>query len=207
MCINTPSPVTGGTSPTLRGMPHMYSLCLVSRSPSELYDASVQEMSRRMKDLARKNKLKQLTQLTQEDKTSQETISRQPSVSPPPQGDGASHPDTPPTTSPLPTELQETVTPDPPSVQRTPTPPRVPLPSSPPPPPPPVTTITPSPTPKPRAETPLQTTLLQALETKDLGNTGFVTGNELSTTLAELSKGKAVSIILIINYECCSFIS
>jgi Ca2+-binding EF-hand superfamily protein len=39
----------------------------------------------------------------------------------------------------------------------------------------------------------METVLLRALQAKDLGNTGFVTGNEISATLTELSQGKAMS--------------
>ena len=65
--------------------------------------------------------------------------------------------------------------------------------------------ITPTPTtpqpPEPtRPATPLEQTLLDLLSERDLGSTGFVTANELSAVLIQLSEtnGNPVSII---NYE------
>lgn len=157
------------------------------RSPDELFDASVQEMSRRMEDLARKNKPKLLSspkKPTQEVESDDEATLPQPlTPSPLP----ATHPETPPKPSPPPSDPPAT---DPPS-QPTPTPSPQALPTTPSPPPPVLHTITPPP--PERVDTPLETTLLQALQSKDLGSTGFVTRNELFSTLTQLSKGKAVS--------------
>ncbi len=60
---------------------------------------------------------------------------------------------------------------------------------------------TPSSTPQPglpppppsRPDTPLQRTLLELLNDKDLGATGFVTASELAAVLAAIPDGKAVT--------------
>lgn len=44
-----------------------------------------------------------------------------------------------------------------------------------------------------RPETPLQRTLLELLNDKDLGATGFVTASELAAVLASLPDGNAVT--------------
>ena len=44
-----------------------------------------------------------------------------------------------------------------------------------------------------RSPTLLETTLLQLLSNKDLGNTGFVTVRELASALIQLEQGTAVS--------------
>ena len=49
------------------------------------------------------------------------------------------------------------------------------------------------PPPAARPETPLQRTLLELLNDKDLGATGFVTASELAAVLASLPDGKAVT--------------
>lgn len=163
------------------------------RSPDELFDASVQEMSRRMEDLARKNKPKlppsPQKPIEQEEGDDEATQLQPPTPSPLPED--TTQPETPPKSSP---PLINPPTPDPPS-HPTPTP----SPQAPPSPPPPVLhTVTPPP--PERVDTPLQTTLLQALQSKDLGSTGFVTRNELTSTLTQLSKGKAVSIACHVSY-------
>lgn len=159
------------------------------RSPDELFDASVQEMSRRMEDLARKNKPKLSSspkKPAQEAESEDEAAQPQPLTPSPLPGD-ATHLETPPKLSPPPSDPPAT---DPPP-QPTPTPSPQALPTTPSPPPPSLHTITPPP--PERVATPLETTLLQALQSKDLGSTGFVTRNELFSTLTQLSKGKAVS--------------
>lgn len=156
------------------------------RSPDELFDASVQEMSRRITDLARKNKPKlPPTKIpTQQAEHVDETLPVQPTPSPA-LGNNESPPSPPPLHSP-----SREPTPNPPTLTPTP-PPQPPLPESTPSPPPPVVRVA---TPPPeRVDTPLQTTLLKALQSKDLGSTGFVTRNELSSILTQLSKGKVVS--------------
>ena len=163
----------------------------MSRSPDDLFAASVREMSHQMGALAKKNKLKH--QSTQRDHESL------PPNASPTQGDTESHSKTPSTPSPPPTQPQEPTIPDVPPTEPTPSPPP-PLPPSPSPPE--VAHVrTPPRTPVSRAETPLQTTLLRALQAKDLGSTGFVTGNELSATLTEL-KGKTVSRVDEYSYTC-----
>lgn len=173
------------------GAMYTYIHVTIFRSPDELFDASVQEMSRRMEDLARKNKPKlppsPQKPIDQEEGDDEATQLQPPTPSPLPED--TIQPETPPKPSPPP---MNPPTPDPPP-QPTPTP----SPQAPPSPPSPVLhTVTPPP--PERVATPLQTTLLQALQSKDLGSTGFVTRNELTSTLTQLSKGKAVSTVLAI---------
>ena len=51
-----------------------------------------------------------------------------------------------------------------------------------------------------RPATPLETTLLNTLQSKDLGSTGFVTAKELETTLLQLPQGNAVCLHCVPNY-------
>lgn len=187
--ISNTTNLTWGTPSFLKVMLHCLCWC---RSPDELFDASVQEMSRRMEDLARKNKPKLPSspqKLIQQEEEDDETTQLQPPT-PSPLPEDTTQPETPPKPSPPP---MNPPTPDPPS-QPTPTPSPQALPTTPSPHPPVLHTATPPP--PERVDTPLQTTLLQALQSKDLGSTGFVTRTELSSTLTQLSKGKAVSTVL-----------
>jgi len=58
-----------------------------------------------------------------------------------------------------------------------------------------------NPTPPETAAPPLETTLLQALQSKDLGSTGFVTARELASILLQLPPGKPVSHFLPFNHK------
>ena len=159
------------------------SLCWCRSTPNELFDPSVQEMRRRMEELAQKNRQRLASKQQPTQETENVTPPTQSSPSPVEEEVGpATQPTPPPPISPPP--------PAPPS----PSPSLPPTPSPPPPPPPAeeVRETTPLP-PPPRSETPLPTILLRELQAKDLGSTGFVTGNELSAILTQLSKGKAVS--------------
>ena len=59
--------------------------------------------------------------------------------------------------------------------------------------------LDPSSLPPGRAETPLERTLLEMLNDKDLGATGFVTADELAAVLGTLPDNKAVSVCVCVH--------
>ena len=127
-----------------------------------------------MDELSRKNKLRLASQQQQstQETAEQETSPIIQTTTPSPVQE--LNPDTEPSPKPVPTPPPSNPQP---SVPPSPSPSIPPIPPTPTPPPPEVVRVT---TPPPsRSETPLPTMLLRELQSKDLGNTGFVTGNEL----------------------------